>query len=136
MRTFLPWLGFFCCVIAAIYWGFSCGIANRGVGHFNLGVVFFPRLSFATPRVVDGGLVQAVVTPSAPSYPVCDDGLQGESFTVFSVAFGGFPFLLRFTYYPYTRTLAFFSYAVQCNSIRNQCRTWAGEEGVPLLLAY
>ena len=38
VRLFLP-------VIASIYWGVSCGIADCGVGHFNLGVVFCPRLS-------------------------------------------------------------------------------------------
>ena len=79
--------------------------------------------------------MQVTVTPSAPSYPVCDDGLQGESFAVFSISFGGFPFLLRFTYYPYPRALAFFAFAVPRNPIHDQCQTWAGEEGVPLLLA-
>ena len=38
---------------------------------------------FATSRVVDGGLVQAVVTSFAPSHPVCNDRFVGRGFCGF-----------------------------------------------------
>ena len=45
---------------------------------------------FASPRRVDGGLVQAVVTPPAPSFPLYDDEVQGEFlWWVFLVGFDG-----------------------------------------------
>ena len=52
----------------------------------------------ATSHVVGGGLVQAAVTPSAPSYPVCDDGFVGGGFCSFSVAFWWFPFVEVFIF--------------------------------------
>ena len=109
------------------------------MGNFNLGVVFFPRLSvcnLARGRwgFGAGGRYAVLVRPPAPSYPVRDDGFAGGRFCGFSVAFGGCPFLLRFAYYPYPRTLAIFAYTVPRNPICDQCRTWAGEEGVSLLL--
>ena len=41
-------------------------------------VCFGPWFLFASPRRVDGGLVQVAVTPPAPSFPLYDDEVQGE----------------------------------------------------------
>ena len=54
-------------------------ILMASTGIFDLRSIFLARgLCLQAPRVVGGGLVQAVVTPSAPSCPMCDDEEQGE----------------------------------------------------------
>ena len=44
---------------------------------------------FANPRRVDEGLVQAAVTPPAPSFPLYDDEVQREFAVVFLVVIDG-----------------------------------------------
>ena len=61
---------------------------------------FFPSLLFSALRVMDGGAVQAVVTPPAPSCPLYDDEVQGKFCGGFSCGFFMVPPSVNLSFLP------------------------------------